>query len=985
MGMQGKQRREDRPAGAFCAAVMAILSVGLSYAGQTGAVSGPDADRPSDDPYYIVLCTDVSGSMNESDPLYRDRSGKFTTLRDDAQLTFLTLLGECPIESFVGACKFSDRIAGGLPGGEAETVAIENSLLPWRRVGADWESLRERLSTRKSDAGGTRIETALRWGYRRISLAREKSQTAGHGVVILLSDGDPDRASGELRGGAILDMARELAAKDIRVYSVIVNKASYRPGRTTSRLSDRETSAEQLMERVADMTGGGTHRITATSGLLQIFLDIFRIVPTSPPLVNPTTFDVSRYHRTVVFIGPLSSTIRIEPFSPAQGEQAYLLPVADGLDEASGIDRRIIPLTLWNIIILRRPADTERLDRYWCGTWRPALAAADARYGGRVYLITDFLLRLAMEPSGFSWTNERVRVAAHLVERPRELGEQEGQASPLAGGNLSLSFLVKRSPAAAPLQVAAERWEESQQVCRSAAFQVDVPGQYVVACECADSGGNRTIPLGEFSADLSVEPSPISWTLRRVSDGQIVFPREGDATPDAASVKGGEKVYAELRERSGTVAQDLDAQFHVTNAIPTRHSFRVESGRRVTEPFELPKGDIHLSAQAQVRLTEAGMIRELSLPGDFFYDRGDLALDCQFSDSRTALWVGEYHRQILNVSVFPVFAETANAVAGLFPRELAQPAMTFLDPQSGSRVTLPIRCVLGTVTRSRQQNALRLTAAYRLELAEPIPPCGRCEIELGPILTGLEAPKKEYEVVDSARQGIFVYRVGQSGGDPNRIGIAETLVANEPVVFRVERGANQGIGDVLFEFREQGGGEDPNATAALIPLTGTAATSEIDYSLQKELRKDTNYDVYVRANVRPEGSNQDVRLRLYGGSFRSVERYLELQQLVVGSRTGEDLSCHAMETIQVPLRACFSGYRSGNPEHSRVIADFKDSCRLAATSDSNDRSDVSASIQWLKAQVLGSDGSNPSYELEGYALFTPGAMGRHRMEFRGEV
>ena len=170
------------------------------------------------------------------------------------------------------------RIAGGR--------RVDNALLAWRSVGSDWESSREQLSTRKSNAGGTRIETALSWAHRRISLARQNGGTKGHGIIILLSDGDPDRAPGELRGGVVLDTARALASEDIRVYSIIVNKASYRSGRDRGRLSDREAAAEQLMERVGSTTGGGTYRITATSGLLQIFLDIFRIVPTSPPILN---------------------------------------------------------------------------------------------------------------------------------------------------------------------------------------------------------------------------------------------------------------------------------------------------------------------------------------------------------------------------------------------------------------------------------------------------------------------------------------------------------------------------------------------------------------------------------------------------------------------------------------------------------------------------------------------------------------------------
>jgi len=939
----------------------------------------------ANDPYYIVLCTDVSGSMNESDPPYRDREGKLTTLRDDAQLTFLTLLGECPIESLIGVCKFSDRITGGLPGGATEVVSADSALVAWRSVGSNWESLREQLSTLKSNAGGTRIETALGWAHSRIALARQKSRTRGHGVIVLLSDGDPDRAPGELRGGVILDTARELAGEDIRVYSVIVNKASYRSGRTTGKLGDREAAAEQLMERMGSTTGGGTYRITATSGLLQIFLDIFRIVPTSAPILNAAAFDVSRYHRTIVFIGPMSPSIAIEPLSAKARGQTYSLPVQDGLDETSGIERRVIPLTLWNIIILKRPSDPARLDRYWSGTWRPTLEAGETHYGGRVYMITDFLLRLAMEPTPSCWAHEQVRVAAHLVERPRELGEQGSAAAPLRGGNLSLSFRVNRGPAASPLTVGLDKWDASQTACRSQPFQLDAPGQYVVACECIDPVENRAISLGTFTTDLRVEPAPLSLVLHKASNDQILFPRGSDDSPDAP-VKGGEQIYAELREQGTVPLRNVEAQLSAVNVRPSPRPFtEVSPGRRVTGPFELPRGDIRLAGQAEVRLAEGNTIRQLNLPGEFFYGRGDMGLTCQFSDARQALWVGEYHRQVLTVSVFPVFADAAGTVEKLFPRELSQATITFLDTPDGAPLTLPARCVLGMLNRERQQNALKLTATYSLESLDPVPPCRRCEISSGPVLSGLDVGKRQYAVLDAAQEGVLSYRVRQAGDDGSPDGIAETLAANEPISFSVKRAADQGIGDVVFEFCEQGSAADPNAVRVLVPLSGTAAGSQTERSMEKELHSDTNYDVYVYASVKPQGSDQELKLRLRGGTLRATERYLELQELAIGPAAGEDLSCNAMETIRIPLQAAFSGYRPGSIEHSRSINAFKDSCRLMATGDGDRQTDASASIHWTKAEAVASDGATQSYRLEGYGQYAPDAVGRHRVELTGEI
>ncbi|MEN6336971.1 MAG: hypothetical protein ABFE01_22165, partial [Phycisphaerales bacterium] len=491
--------------------------------------------------------------------------------------------------------------------------------------------------------------------------------------------------------------------------------------------------------------------------------------------------------------------------------------------------------------------------------------------------------------------------------------------------------------------------------------------------------------LGTFTTGLRVEPSPLSLALHKASNDQVIFPRGSDESPDAP-VKGGELIYAELREEGSVPLRNIEAQMSLTNVRPGPRPFtEVSPGRRVTGPFELPRGDIRLAGQAEIRLTEGNMVRQLNLPGEFFYGRGDMGLACQFSDVRQALWVGEYHRQMLTVSVFPVFADAAGTVEKMFPRELPQATMTFLDTADGSPLTLPARCVLGMLSRERQQNALRLTATYSLESLDPIPPCRRCEISSGSILTGLDAGRKQYAVLDAAQEGIFSYRVRQAGDEASPGGIAETLAANEPIAFSATRAVDQGIGDVVFEFCEQGAAADPNAARVLVPLSGTAANSQIERSMEKELRSETNYDVYVYASVRPEGSDQELKLRLRGGTLRATERHLELQELAIGPATGEDLSCNAMETIRIPLQASFNGYRPGSIEHGRLINAFKDSCRLVATVDGDRQTDASASIHWTKAEAAASDGATQSYRLEGYGQYTPDAIGRQRVELSGEI
>jgi hypothetical protein len=119
-------------------------------------------------------------------------------------------------------------------------------------------------------------------------------------------------------------------------------------------------------------------------------MDIFTKMPSTRPILNPTRFRVSGHHRTVVFIGPSLGSVVVEPVTRGGGKP-YSILIKNGLDETSGIERRVIPLTRWSIIVLHRPPDSGRLNRYWCGTWRPAVGGPGARYEGRVYLIPDFL------------------------------------------------------------------------------------------------------------------------------------------------------------------------------------------------------------------------------------------------------------------------------------------------------------------------------------------------------------------------------------------------------------------------------------------------------------------------------------------------------------------------------------------------------------------------------------------------------------------
>ena len=200
----------------WCCLHAVVLSFMLTG---VGIAQPPVATR---DPYYIVLCTDVSGSMNQHDPQYRNHEGKLTTFRDDAQFTFLELLRELPTETYVGVCKFTDRVVDALPGGAPARVQASNALLRWQEVGSDWQALREKISTRRSSSGGTRLENALEWAHQRINSAREHQRAKGHGIVILLSDGDPDRAGTRSKDQIVVNAAQKLSSDDISIYPIII-------------------------------------------------------------------------------------------------------------------------------------------------------------------------------------------------------------------------------------------------------------------------------------------------------------------------------------------------------------------------------------------------------------------------------------------------------------------------------------------------------------------------------------------------------------------------------------------------------------------------------------------------------------------------------------------------------------------------------------------------------------------------------------------
>lgn len=973
----GKEIRNRWQSRCLNAAVLCFILtvVGVSHAGTRART-----------PYYIVLCTDVSGSMNEHDPLYRDYEGKLSTFRDDAQTTFLGLLREFPSETYVGVCKFTDRITEALPGGTSARAQSKDALLRWQEVGSDWQDLREKINTQRSGSGGTRIEKALTWAHQRISSAREQHQAQGHGIVILLSDGDPDRAESRSKNELVVNTARELASDSISIYPIIINRASHRSGKLTQALTDEDLAAEKLMERVGACSRTQSYRITGTVDLLDIFLDILQVMPTPSPIPSAESFDVSKHHRTVVFIGPALKSVVITPNGSPPPQKRHELLLKNGHDPNSAIELQVVPLARWNIFVLRRPPDLDQIDRYWTGTWQPM--SESARYDGRVYLITDFLARLTVEPVSPVWVDERIRVGALLTERPREMAEPNSEVPPLLSEDLSFSFSTLRGGRTSPIEVPTDKWDSASKTYWSQPFQVGAPGDYTVTCDCFDHSGVQPVLLDTFSLDLPVEPPPLSMVLRKTQTEEVVFPKAGDAASEVAACQGGEQLYAELQIAQRYAQTRIQAGYLYLDIKPSQQlAFQWDNDRFITDAFQLPEGDTRLAGFAQATLDTKGRLRELRLPGNGFvfpFNPAPLRLACGFSDKRDALWWGERHRQTVDISVYPVFDESAETITGLFPNDLTQASMTFFRGPDRDSMVVPLRCTLETLTKEGDKGgAQKIIGRYRFECNEPIPPSRRCTIDLGTVLTGLNAAITSYDVVDPVAQDIFAYGMFQAARLRHTGGVADTVYTNEPISFVANWASNQNVEHIAFAVYDLGGADAQQVAEVNLPLAQTQTHSEIKHAIGG-LQGGRNYGVQIFTTLTPKGLEGPLTLALSGGTFRAQKRHLELAELVVKPALGENVSCYALEAIELPLQIYFTGYAADNSRHRQRLAEFKSSCRLTVGTDTGLQHDITETIEWItKSSTNAADLAKP-YRMKGRARFTPQRTGLHTLKLSSE-
>ena len=939
-------------------------------------------------PSFIVLATDVSSSMNEGDPLIPDSEGVLQAMRDDAQVTFLQLLPFVHPRSYVGVVQFAYKVRYCRPGDAQRAVRPgEPALLPWHATELDRDTVRALVRSIVPEPDlRTRVEVAMDWAHQRIAMARERHGD-GPAMLILLTDGDPTNAQYELSGVSrrVEDATNRLRADDVRVYPIIINRASWRPTRPPSALSDKEKAAERLMERVARATGGKTYRITRNFQLLDIFSEVLGAGVREPTV----RFTVSRHHRTAILIGTALTSIEITGAGGGSGGKAYSLPIVGGIDAESGIGRKIIPLTKWDIMIVRRPADLSRLDRYWCGEWRlvPDSSEGDSKW--RVYLIPDMLLRIAGKPVSPWWAFEQVQVRAELVERPKELGEGDRAIPPLKGKDLLLSFEVAPVGVEEGIRLLERgRWDSAGRVYTTDPFYladtVAKPGRYRVICDCVDNVGGFGILLGRFAEVFEVQPVPLSLQLRKVWDGSVVLEVPAGTSQAAASCQGGDQIYGEIVPCVQEQADRFTGTLHLDDFTPREWPFSLDiSGRLVTNAFTLPLGATHLAGWAEVKVETPAGARDIRLPAfDLPFAPAPPRLERQFGDRRRALWVGEVHEQTLTLSILPVFEESAERIKASFPMEFSRVSMRVTDTPSGVSKWVPVRCRRESAPRYLiERKAPKVVGSYRLESDAPIPPSDRCEIELGAVIAGLKAEPEEYDVVDPVREEVFIWRVFQDPASRLIPGVGGVLYRGEPVRFAAEWDADHEVSAVRFEIERRGA--DP-MTVDLSPSAGERA-AQVD-ELIDELPVGETYPVYVNVAFGADGADSGMNLRLYGGEFRAEDRELELTGLSVGETPGTDIECRALEEMTLPLRAGFAGYVPENPRHSQQIEGFKKSCTVKVSTEGGPTEDCSDAVQWTGVHPPPPyEGLRGVYRFEGQVTYTPQRTGRSTVEFGGEL
>jgi hypothetical protein len=948
--------------------VIGGISGGLSAQAADAQSPGTISERP--EPCYVIIAVDVSGNMESSDAPVSDSTGRRQTLRDEGQLIFLQLLPFLRSDLYVGVAHFSDRVRYALPSEQT------GPLLSWGQTFLTESACRNLVRPAEfQGAFRTDISESMSWASGRIAAAR-RQYGDGPAKLIILSNGDPRDSARELdRGrGPLLSAARRFAEQRIQVYPVLINSASVRSTDRQARLSAQEIAAEDLMHSIASMTGGRAYRLAREFSFAEILLDVFGLgMQVRDDLL------VSRHDWAIVAVGEPLASATVTPADA--GPRA--LTMDNSLEAVSGIRANTITSPRYQTTVLRRPETGDLVDRFWQGKWQLGPADGKSPPAVRIYRIPDFLVQLELGPELPWWLHEQVQVRARLLERHRKAAGPPATAPAASGQDLSIHVRVNSPDETSSMLLAQGRWTAPARLYETEVFTIGTPGLYKLSCELRHAIGDAHVSLLRLSDDVYVHSECVGIRVVSAATGELL----GEVPPTAAAtlnidVPGGHDVQFQIVGKGEFKVTPLAGTLHLEPLTQTAWPLRAdERGSLMVGPVRLVEQEERLTGWAELDVRTHAGVRRIRLPRfDLAYRPAPMRIACTFTDPREALWVGEFHRQPLVISAFPVFDRFRDAILQQFPEALSQARIRTVDMRSGTMQATGPESRLLERPQTQGHEGTTVAATYFVESAIPVPMADRFEIDLGPAMENLQGTIRTYAVVDPVAQGLFRWAVTQPGQPQPRPGaVSETLFCGEPVQFHAEWRADQNISAVRFEFPPS---ESDEPVFVDLPVAAGANKAEVEQAVSG-LHPGQNLPVYVHVTMQPAGADRPLQIKLRGGQFRAEDRRIILEALTVGEGSPADIAAYAWEPVEIPLRVVFSSYVATDSRHHAAIEQFKRSCVVVVTSRTGEARDISDTIEWTS--VTPSEGPARRCELIGRAVYTPDTPGRATVDLSAET
>lgn len=952
--------------------LFSVLVAAAASISASGAELGAPV-RATGEPCYVVIAVDVSGSMERADAPQGDARRRRWTLRDEGQLVLMQLLPFVYSDLHVGVCHFSDRVRYALPSEET------GPLLAWG--GSYLSEAACRNMVRPAEFVGsyqTDIAESMDWALARIRAARRRHGD-GPGKVLLLSHGDPRDSSRELAGeGPLLAAGARLAEQDIRVYPIIVNEASPRPGSESRRLSLSARTAESVMLSLASISGGRAYRLTPEMGFPDILMDVFGL---GRPLSGG--LGISPYDWAVVMVGRRPESVSVVSAGPGAGSEAVTWGADNEVDPRSGIRSRDVPSRQWPVTILRRPDGEGAVGQFWEGTWTPLAADGQREMGVRIYRVPDFVVKLEAAPAFPWWVHQEGQVTARLLDR--HAGRRTAQQVDGSGraDGLAVRLTARGKDQGPVLRIDDGRWTTPGRTFATESFTFGSSGLYDVTCDLLYALGDVNVPLTGLTEEVQVYQPCVGVDILSADDDAGL-----GELPEASGVvsldaEGGKDVYFRVTARGSFNARPRAGVLHLAPLDQEEWILRKDASDDLsTGSVRLPEDEDHLTAWARLEVDTPAGLRQFRLPDyELAYRPAPLRVECTFGEPRRALWVGEFHRQLLTISAFPVFEAARDRTEAMFPETLSAPRLRTVDLQSGTAQVTGPRGRLIEVPKATGAKGRTVAATYALEAGVPIAPADQCEISVDGAIPALVGGVKTYAVVDPAATGLFRWTVRQEPVPARSERVSEVLYRGEPVRFSAQWQADQNVSAVRFEIPRPER-EEPFSVA--LPITAGAGQASVEPILP-QLERGETYAVHVYVTMKPSSAAPAVEVKLRGGQFRAEDRRLLLGELVVGTERATDIPCRAWEPIELPLRAVFSGYLPGNPQHSAIIEQFKELCTVTVTSSTGATRDVTSSVEWTALVVAETEaGRATTCELRGHASYTPQNTGRATVDVKAQ-